>query len=252
MGDDAVDRSRRLGRVAHAPRVGEQRLDDDRLLRPGAGGAAGVRPRGAARAAAVRAAAAGGARRHGRAGDDLPAFQPRQLVRVGLGDCDVDRHCLRARPARARGAALSRSPARVLAHGRRRRRPGRARRHRHRLHRDAPTRAAGRGRRVVCRSPRRAQHQLPAGPCLHGARGGRMGGAARVRGGAGRARSRDGPAGLRLPGAAVEPRTRHRALPRVPRAADRRARSRGPRGAPVGDVGERAAAAACFIPGGAM
>jgi len=48
-----------------------------------------------------------------------------------------------------------------------------------------------------------------------------VGGAARVRGGAGRARSRDGTAGLRVPGAAVEPRTRYRALPRVPRAADR-------------------------------
>ena len=44
---------------------------------------------------------------------------------------------------------------------------------------------------------------------------------------AGRGRARDGPARLRLPGVALRPRARDRAVPRVPRAADRRARALG-------------------------
>jgi hypothetical protein len=58
---------------------------------------------------------------------------------------------------------------------------------------------------------RRARFGAPCGVFASGR--GRMGGAAGVWRGAGRDRSRDGPAGLRLPGVAVEPGTRHGALP---------------------------------------
>ena len=72
------------------------------------------------------------------------------------------------------------------------------------------------------RRPRRAGAARAGRARLLRARGGDLGGAARVRRRAGRGRARDGPAGLRLPGRAVRPRARDRALPRVPRAADRR------------------------------
>jgi Na+/H+ antiporter 1 len=57
----------------------------------------------------------------------------------GAGGCDVDRHRLRARPARTRGTALPRSPARVLAYGRCRRRRGAPRRRDRRLARGRPS-----------------------------------------------------------------------------------------------------------------
>ena len=55
--DDALDPLGELGRRARPARLGQQRADDVLLLRRRARGAAGVRPRRAARAATVRAAA---------------------------------------------------------------------------------------------------------------------------------------------------------------------------------------------------
>ncbi len=245
LGDDAVDRPRRRRRRAGSAPLGEQRPDDVLLLRRRARSAPRVRPGRAAGAAAVRAAAAGGDRRHGGGGRHLPRLQRRPLVRSRLGNRDVDRHCLRARPARARRPALSRPPAGVHAHGRRRRRHRRARRHRDRLHGDARRRAAPCGRRPVRSRPRPAQRPRPRRSRLLRARGRRLGGAARVGSRAGRHRPRDGPPGLRLPGSAVQPRTRDRAVPRVPRAADGGAGTRRPavelRSA---TLGQRTAAAA--------
>ena len=71
-----------------------------------------------------------------------------------------------------------------------------------------------------------------------------LGGAARVRGRAGRGRARDGAPGLRVPGPALRARTRNRALPRVPRAADPGARPLRRRRAQGGGLAQRAAPAA--------
>ena len=81
-------------------------------------------------------------------GRDLPRLQRGPFVGARLGRGDVDRHRVRARPARARRAALPRPVAGLHAHGRRRRRHPRAGRHRDRVHR------GGRACRR-CWSPRR-------------------------------------------------------------------------------------------------
>ena len=73
----------------------------------------------------------------------------------------------------------------------------------------------------------RARSASAAGLVYVAARGGDLGGAARVGRRAGRRRPRDGPADLRLPGRARRPRARDRAVPAVPRAADAGARALG-------------------------
>ena len=80
-----------------------------------------------------------------------------------------------------------------------------------------------------------------------GLRSARRGGVGRTPGvgrGAGHRRARHRPARVRLPHGALRARAGHRALPHVPRAADARAGAGGRRGAEVGRVAERAAAAA--------
>jgi hypothetical protein len=138
------DRSRRRGDRSRPSPLGEQRLDDVFLLRRRARGAPRVRPRGASRAAQVRAAPVRGDRGDGRRRRDLSRVQLRPPFRARLGDRHVDRHRLRARAARARRPALLGAPARIHAHGRRRGRPRRARHHRDGVHGDAsrPTRSS--------------------------------------------------------------------------------------------------------------
>ena len=221
----SIDARRRGGRAGPA-RVGEQRPDDVLLLRRRARGAARVRPGRAARAAAVRAAAARRDRRHGGGGRDLPRASTRAARPRTAG-------ASRCRPTPRSRSACSRSSgprfpdrlrafmltvvvvddivalvviATVYTEDGRRCRPLLA--------------AVGLfGAVLVARVLGvRARARLP------GARGGGLGGAARVGRRAGRRRARDGPAGLRLPGRAVRARARDRALPRVPRAADAGAR----------------------------
>ena len=242
--DDAFDRGGRDRGVARASRVGEQRVDDLLLLRARARGAARVRPRRAAGAATIRTAAAGRNRRHGGSSRHLPSVQRGPLVRSRLGRRDVDRHRLRARPARARGAALSRPVARVHADGRRRRRHPRARRHRDRVHGRSHRFGVARSFRAVRRRPRReGARRAPWAP-LPGARRRNLGGAARVRCRAGRRRARDGSSGLRISGGTIRARACERAISAVPRAAHARARSLRARRPEGGDLAERAAAAA--------
>ena len=104
-------------------------------------GAARVRPRRPARAAPVRPAARGGRRRHGRAGRLIfLAVQRGPAERARVGHRDVHRHRARARPARDPRPERARPGARLRAHDLRRRRPGRAARHRRRLQRAASSR----------------------------------------------------------------------------------------------------------------
>ncbi len=180
VGDDDLDRRRRGGVGSRSARVGEQRPDDVLLLRGRARGAAGARPRRAPGAAPLCVAAARRDRWHGGRGRDLPGLQLRPLVRVRLGDRDVDRHRVRARVARARRAALSGPPAGVHAHRRRRRRHRRARRHRNRLHGGRHRLGSGRRVRPVRRRARRPGAQGANRVDLRGARRGNLGGAARV------------------------------------------------------------------------
>ena len=114
--------------------LGQRGLDDLLLLRRRARGAAGVRHGRAARAAAARAPARGRARRDGRPGRDLPAFNAGAAPAHGWGAA------MSTDTAFALGmlALVGRrfpAAARVHAHGRRRRRPRRARRDRDRLQR---------------------------------------------------------------------------------------------------------------------
>ena len=89
------------------------------------------------------------ARRHRRAGRDLPRVQRRRPGRARLGRGDVDRQRVRARRARAADAALGDAAARLPAHAVGRRRPLRAARDRGRLHlARLARRARGRDRAV--------------------------------------------------------------------------------------------------------
>ena len=113
-----LDPARGRGRLDGPARVGQQRPDDVLLLRRGARGAARARPRRAARAPPLRAADRGRRRRDGGRGAGLPRLQRGPRVRAGLGRRDVDRHRVRARPARAVRAGLLAAPARLPADGR--------------------------------------------------------------------------------------------------------------------------------------
>ena len=104
----------------------------------------------------VRLAVACRHRRHGRGDWHLPRLQRRPPICARLGNSDVDRHRLRARPARARRPALSRPSAGVHPDGRRRRRHRRAPRYRDCLHRDAPVRATPGRVRLFRSRPSRA------------------------------------------------------------------------------------------------
>ena len=130
---------------------------------------------------------------HGGRGRDLPRVQRGHAVGARVGDRDVDRHRVRARPARARRAALPRSAARVHADRRRRRRHRRARRDRDRLLRArsavAPLVVAGRALR---RRPRAARRSAAHRPRLPRARSRRVGRSAEGGRRAGRDRARDG------------------------------------------------------------
>jgi len=75
MGDDALYRRRRGGCRARSSPLGKQRADDVLLLRTGTRGTARVRPRRAARATTVRAAAASRDRRDGDGGRYLPRLE---------------------------------------------------------------------------------------------------------------------------------------------------------------------------------
>ena len=174
----------------------------------------------------------------------LPRLQRRPVVCARLGDRDVDRHGLRARLARARRAALSRPPAGVHPDGRRRRRHRRAHRHRDRLHGGAPVCATPRGRRLFRSRPRRASRARTRRARLLRPCSRRLGRAAQVGSGTDRRRPRDGPPGLRLPGSAIDSRTRDGALPRVPRATDGGLGARRRSGAQVSDFAQRTVAAA--------
>ena len=107
------------------------------------------------------------------------------------------------------------------------------------------TGAAADGARVLRRFPRRARPSTAASGLVYFVLGvGAWVALAQGRGRAGRGRARDGRARVRLPGAALDARARDGAVPRVPRAADRRARAHGDRAAAGGDLAQRAAAAA--------
>jgi hypothetical protein len=175
LGDDARDRPRRGRCRARSSPLGEQRADDVLLLCAGARGAARVRPGRVARATTVRAPAACRIRRHGNGGRHLPRLQHGHSVRARLGNRDVDRHGLRARTARARGAASSRPPAGVHPHGCRGRRHPRARRHRNGLHRAGQGFGAARCPGCLRSGPRRARPPRASGLRLRGARGSDMG-----------------------------------------------------------------------------
>ena len=230
--------------IADPPRVGEQRPHDVLLLRSRARGAARVRSGRAPRAETVRAAAAGRHRRDGGGGVDLSRVQRGPIVRTGWGIA------LSTDTAFALGLLALVGP----------RFPDRLRAFMLTvavvddiialvviatfytetlgvvplLLALIPFAAV-----VVFEEPRRAR-----GHCLLRARRCRLGGAARVGRRAGRARGRDGAAGLRQAGPALESRTRDRAVSRVSRAADRRAGALGRRRDQVGDADKRAAAAA--------
>ena len=131
---------------------------------------------------------------------DLPRLQCRPPLRTRLGDSDVDRHRLRARPARARRAALSRPLASVPADGRRRRRHRRARCHRNRLHGHASGGATPCCLGLLRCRPGPTQRSRTRRARVPRPRGRRLGGPAQVGCGADRRRSGDGTPRLRLPG----------------------------------------------------
>ena len=211
--------------------VGQQRPDDVLLLRRRARGAPRVRSRRAARAAPVRPAAARRARRHRGADRDLPELQRGRVDGARVGGRDVDRHGVRPRAARARRAALPGPAARLHADDRRRRRHRRARRDRGVLLRGH--RASGVARRdrdllgPPGRSRRRDSQRHPVSRRRHR----RVGRCPEVGRRSDRRRARLRAHHVRLPVVAVGARARHRALPRLPRAADaaswRGSRSRG-------------------------
>ena len=238
----ALDPPRRPRHLARAARVGQPGADDVLLPRRRARGQARARRRPAARPPARRDPARRGARRHGARRARLPRLQRRRRRSRRLGRRDVDRHCVRARPAGA-GGARRHAPADHAAHGRGVRRPGRAAGDRDRLHRERRARAADRRRRAV---PGAAPAAVCAGGLARPARGGArrrsLGGAAR-RGDRSRdhgARGRDDH--RRLPARAGGPRAGHRAHPSVPRAAVATARPLGSARRRRRDLSQRAAA----------
>ena len=211
-----------IGHLARSSPLGEQRADDVVLLRRRARSAPRVRPRAScASGGASRCRSLAGIGGMAVAVAIYLAFNAGQLVRAGLGDRDVDRHRFRARPARARRPALSRPPAGVHAHGRRRRRHRRAGRHRDRLHGDARPRAGCSSWPGACSAPSSSRAASASGRglvyCV--ARGRRLGGAARVGSRAGRRRPRDGPARLRLSAPRGRSSSARRSGSGVPRAA---------------------------------
>ena len=175
------------------------------------------------------------------------AFNAGEPGGARLGRRDVDRHGVRARHARARRAALPRPAARVPAHRRRRRRHRRAARDRDRLHR-ATSRSAPCSSRsasspfcsscAALRRPAAASSTRALGVAAWVA-------LLQVGRRPGRRRARDGAAHLRVPGAAradLERATerfrafREQPTPELARSARR--------GRALGDLAERAAAAA--------
>ena len=213
------------GRRARPARVGQQRADGVLLLRRRARGAARVRPRRAARAAAVRAAAARRDRRDGGRGRDLPRLQRRPARRRTAGEIAMSTDTAFALgllalvgprfPDRLRAFMLTVVVVDdILAlvviatrlHGGDRRCP----------------RCSSRSRCSASCSSCAALARAASGSSTSCSASAIWVGAARVGRRAGRRRARDGPARLRLPGGAVGPRARDRAVPRVPRAADRR------------------------------
>ena len=240
---EAIHRPGQRRGLARPSRVGQQRPDDVLLLRRRARGPTRIRPGRASRTTTLRPARVRRRGRNGSGDRTLPRLQRRAPICARLGNRHVDRHRICARAARPGRPAFLGASARIHAHGGRRGRPRRPRHHRDRLHGDPPRRAASRrGGFLRCRAGR-ASLSDETGAHLFRPRSVCLGEPPQVRSGAGRHRRCNGTSGLRVPGAAVEPRAGDRALPRVPRTTDSGACASRRRRAEVGDVGQRAAAA---------
>ena len=163
-------------------------------------------------------------------------------ARPWLGSGDVDRHRIRARPARARRHRAAEPPARLPAHRRGRRRHRGAPRDRDRIQQlDLGGRAHGRDRPVrVHPRDSRLRHPFRAG-LLRDGHGG-LGRVLQVRRRSGCGRPDGWPDRARISGPEERPRARDRLLPALPRATNRRPRPLGARRAEDGRLAERAAA----------
>ncbi len=202
LADRAVSTLRPLGPHPEPAWLGEQRADD--VLLPGGrvGGTSRVRHGRVARPTAAGPAAARRTLRVGHAGRHLPRGERRSPVRTRLGHRDVDGHRIRAGHAGPGRAAAPAAPPHVHPHRAGGRRPGLARRHRHRLQRTPHGgRAAGRDRTVRC-GPAGAFRGCSPRRRLRTAGRGDVGRAVRVRGRTVGRRPGHGPVDLRLPGRA--------------------------------------------------
>ena len=220
LGHPARAAHRRAGVRAGPALLGRQRADDAVLPGRGPGGAPRVRPRRPAGTAAVPPAARGGHRRHGGAGRHLPARQPGQAERPRLGRGDVDGHRPGPGPAGDPGPPRARQGSPVRTDDLRRRRPGRAARHRDRLQ-QAHRLGAARHRRGGLRAPRPGDGPADAQP--RGLRLLRRDRLVGVGGERGRPRRRGPGHRAGRSGLHPEPRragARHRARAALPRAAD--------------------------------
>ena len=230
----------------HHRSAGVRELGADGAVLPGrrAGGAARVRCGRAAGAQRARAAGAGRAGRHDRPGRHLPGRERGAAVRARVGHVDVDRHRVRARRAGAGRPAAAGPGAHLPADLLGGRRPGRARRHRHRVQRpDRREAAADRdrvpGHRGGDQGSRGAVRARLRGTGDRGVGGVLLLGRGPDRGGPGH-----GADVVRLPGHAGVAGAGVRGVPGVPRAAHRGTGAVGARRGAGGDLAERPAGAA--------